>query len=171
MIEATRLPRLSSRPERPDFFLFAPFCGASGRGARFMRPVRLPGWRIPLPLSLLCVSPASSAPAFTPTRSERYLLLSSPQRHTRLRIQRRIPPLSLATKSPYAAAAIIAALSVESAAVREKHLQPLRPRPFRETPRANWLFADTPPDTSSVCTSHSSAAIIVRSTKSRTTAF
>jgi len=62
-------------PERSDpIFSFAPLSGASGRAARFVRPVRRAGVEGSLRrLSLLCVSSAFSESVFTPTWSGRPL--------------------------------------------------------------------------------------------------
>src|SRR6266849_9004342 len=70
----------------------------------------------------------------------------------------------------YAAAAIIAALSVESALLGKNTSTPAALARSSNVAR-NWLFAATPPETSTLSTLNSSAAFMVRSTRSRTTAF
>src|SRR5256885_10793441 len=70
----------------------------------------------------------------------------------------------------YAAAAIIAALSVESARLGKNTSTPADFAPLSNTAR-RWLFAATPPETRMLSTASSSTAVILRSTKSRTTAF
>src|SRR2546423_12931644 len=70
----------------------------------------------------------------------------------------------------YAAAAIIAALSVESARLGKNTWIPaLFPRSSNVA--RSWLFAATPPDTKTLSAARSLAALMVRSTRSRTTAF
>src|SRR5437899_7832619 len=63
----------------------------------------------------------------------------------------------------YAAAAIIAALSVESARLGKKTSTPAALARSSNVMR-NWLLAATPPDTRMLSTASPSAAVIVRST-------
>src|SRR5713101_4596638 len=81
-------------------------------------------------------------------------------------VSARIP----ARNREYAAAAIIAALSVDSALLGKNTWTPAA---FARSSNAarNRLFAATPPETSTLSTLNSSAAFMVRSTRSRTTAF
>ena len=78
------------------------------------------------------------------------------------------PANSPARKCGYAAAAIIAALSVESARLGKNDARPRRAASSSNVLRSSALAA-TPPETSTVAARSSSAASNVGRTKSRTT--